>query len=196
MIGNKVAVGGAEEEFNLEDLEFGESGTNPNPEPSDSPEEDGATASSVTLSSTTKKKRACGTPTEEGLDEFTEMHCLILLSMQENAEADEQQGREEQQANCMLMQIIGTSLASMAAAWASGNKTASAVSRPGQQQPPAVRGLCKEHKEVLLEEESTPPKQPCQSNCKQGQLQLQSFKSQAGPKLTGPLSVTHDQNII
>ena len=59
---------------------------------------------------------------------------LNLLSMQENAEAERQQKREEQRANQELMQMIGTSSASMAAAWASGNKRAnSAVFRPGQQ---------------------------------------------------------------
>ena len=137
VIGNKAAVVDTEEGFNLEDGKFGESGANPNAEPSNrSPEEDGVTASTVTPSSTMKKKRACRTATEEReakKDQFTEMHHLNSLSMQENAEAKRQQRREEQQANFKLVWMICTSLVPMAAAWDPRNKTASAVFRPGQQ---------------------------------------------------------------
>ena len=81
-----------------------------------------------------------------------EMCRLNLLSMQENAEAERQQRREEQRANHKLMQMIGTNLASMAAAQASGNKRASVVFvRPWQQ--PVIKGLSKEQEEALEEEE-------------------------------------------
>ena len=112
------------------------SGANPSPTSHNRSEvvEVTEASSTVTLSFAIKKKRLCRTTTEEReakKDEFIEMCRLNSLSMQENAEAERQQRREEQRANWELMQMIGTILASTAAAWASGNKTASAVFRPG-----------------------------------------------------------------
>ena len=87
VIGNKAAEGDSEEEFNPEEVDFSESSSNPNPEPSDIPEEDGVTTRTVTLSSTMKEKRAsCRTATEEReakKDEFIKMHRFDLLSTQE-----------------------------------------------------------------------------------------------------------------
>ena len=37
LIGNKAAIGDTEEEFDLEEVEFGENGANPNPGPADTP---------------------------------------------------------------------------------------------------------------------------------------------------------------
>ena len=68
--------------------------------------------------------------------------------------------------------MIGTSLASMEAAWATGDKAASTVFRPAQE--PVVKGLNEEQEEEPQEEEEcTPPKQPCQSTQRQ---RLQSFE--------------------
>ena len=86
---------------------------------------------------------------------------LDVLSMQENVEAERQQRREEQRANRQLMQMIGTSLASMAAAWATGNKAASAAFRPGQ--GPTVKGLSAEQEEAPQEVQ----KRLCHSSEKQ-----------------------------
>ena len=74
---------------------------------------------------------------------------LNMLSTQENALVERQQRRDKQRNNQQLMQMISTSLASMAAAWATGNKTASAVFRPGQE--PTVEGLNKEQEEAMQE---------------------------------------------
>ena len=76
MIGNKAAIGNAEEEFNLEEIEFGESGANPNPDANnetdaeEAKEEDDNTppvAATETASSslTTAKKRTYRKLTEE-----------------------------------------------------------------------------------------------------------------------------------
>ena len=88
-----------------------------------------------------------------------------LLSVRQNAQAQRQQRRVEQRANCKLMQMISTSLSSMVAALATGDKAANAVIRLGQQQP-AVKGLQEEQVKALQEEDKcTPPKQPCQCIC-------------------------------
>ena len=120
MIGKTAAVGDAEEEFNLEEVKFDESGANPSPSSDGHSEVVEATkaSSTVALTSAVKKKRPHGTATEEReakKDEFIEMCRFNLLSMQENADAERGQRREEQRADCKLMQMIGTSLASMAA---------------------------------------------------------------------------------
>ena len=88
-------------------------------------------------------------------DEFTKMCRLNFLCMQQDAEAERQQQREDQRANQELMQMFGASLASMAAAWARDNTTASAVFRSGQQQP-VVKALCEEQEEEALQEEEHP----------------------------------------
>ena len=54
LVGNKTTLGDVEEELNLEEVEFGESGANP--EPSDGSEEDRVTASTATQSFTIKRR--------------------------------------------------------------------------------------------------------------------------------------------
>ena len=98
--------------------------------------------------------------------------------MQENAGAEQQQGRQEQRANRKLMQMIDTSLAPMAAAWTTRNKAASAVSRPGQQ--PAVEGLHEEQEDLMQDKA---PEQLChsawkrslESKCKLLMLKARAF---------------------
>ena len=123
---NKAAVGDAEEESNLEDVEFVESSANPSPDPvptaANRPEV-ATTRSATSVTPTHKMKRHHGTASkkrEAKKNEFVEMHRLNLLSMQESQSAEKQQQREqEQRANRKIMQMIGTpSLASTAAAWA------------------------------------------------------------------------------
>ena len=69
--------------------------------------------------------------------------------MQEDAEADGRQHHKEQKAGKELTQIVGTTMASMMAAWASKNARAGTVPRPGQE--PMIEGPCKEQIEVVLE---------------------------------------------
>ena len=159
MISNQAAVDDAEEEFNLTEVEFGEGGTNPNPElePSDSPDSPDAIGvaegTTVTQSSTIiKKKRAQRNAAEERQTKknaFINMCRLNSLSMQENSGAERKQRRKEQRASHKIMQMNGTGLASMVAAWATGNKAASAVFRPGQQS--VIKELNEEQEEALEE---------------------------------------------
>ena len=155
-IGSDAVMGDAEEGFDPKEVGFGESGANPSPSSGSHPEVAEATeaSSADALPSVMERRRPCRAIAKEReakWDEFAEMCRLNLLSMQESAEAERQQRKEEgQRASCKLMQMRGTSLASTASAWVAGNKEASAVFRPGQQ--PAVEGLHGEQEEALEEE--------------------------------------------
>ena len=152
-------MGDAEEEFNLNDVEFDESGANPTPSdaanrsPSSSGRPEVAAKESATSATPTLKRRQHRTANEEReakKDEFIKMRRLNMLSTHENALVERQQRRDKQRASSQqLMKMIVTSLASMAAAWAAGNKAASAVFRPGQE--PIVKELDKEQEEALQE---------------------------------------------
>jgi hypothetical protein len=194
-IGNKASLGDAEEEFDIEGVVHGESGANPNPEPNQDRDDDpdqarssattnptgsattnptgsatniSASNSAVTPSSTSAiKKRAYRTPNDEKKDDFLEMYRLNMLSMQQNAELDRQQRREEArvmnlhaqlertrrseeaQANRQMLQMIGATLTQLSTAWTAGNTGATAVFRPGEQ--PVIE------QEVEAEEDLEPP---------------------------------------
>ena len=62
-----------------------------------------------------RKDRTAQGKREAKKDGFVKMCRSNMLSMQENAPAERQQRRDKQEANQQLMQMIGTSLASMAA---------------------------------------------------------------------------------
>ena len=117
-------MGDVEGDVKLEDAEFGESGANQSPTPSNGPEvlKAALEVTSTATSSSTIKRRACHTATKEKearKDKSIKTHHLNSLLMQENAAAKRQRRREEQRANQELMWMIGTSLILTAAVWAS-----------------------------------------------------------------------------
>jgi hypothetical protein len=114
-LGNKAAVGDAEEEFVIREVAHGVSGANPNPQPNQEPNDQeptagasqptestgvaGASASVVPASAS--KKRGYRNSSEGAAakkDEFIEMFRMQMLQQQHNAEMDRQQRREDDRA--------------------------------------------------------------------------------------------------
>ena len=135
-IGDKACLGDAEEDFVLEEVGFGESGANPNPDSAS-----GVPTGTIPSVAPTNVSEASAVPAickrnynkksgegDEARREFMDIYKMNMLQMQ-----------EMQKTNLQVMNMIGSSLAAVIPQWNARNNRASVVFRPNQE--PVLEGF-------------------------------------------------------
>ena len=98
LIGDKACIGDAEEEFDLEDVQFGECGGNPAPFTANNDDVPNGTAENVsTVTNTPSRSKRRYVTKEEKKEEFLQMYQLNLLQQQQAREEQREEDRKREE---------------------------------------------------------------------------------------------------